>query len=144
MAVFEHYMNEMNKFNRTSQFPVLVVGMTSELNSVAARIQACFLHQLKMTPPTETQRQAMLSALSLEYNLAPEIDLVQVAKQTAGFVMGDYVTLFTHAFDKAFEDATKYRFVPIIVFVIVTYYGEFCSSHVFAVHIYSGNIVLSY
>lgn len=118
MAIFERYMEEMNKFNRSSQFPVLVVGVTSEFYSVPSRIQACFLHQIEMTPPNEPQRCAMLAALGLEYNLAPEIDhsyIESMAKQTAGFVLGDFVTLFISAFDKAFEETTKYRYVYIVI-----------------------------
>ena len=45
------------------QYPIILVGMTSRPGEVPARVQQYFLHEVKVTPPTQDQRLKMLQAL---------------------------------------------------------------------------------
>ena len=103
-------MTQVNKFNRTNSYPILVVGVSTIPGAIPARVQACFLHQLDMTPPTQTQRLAMLDSLARGYHVAPEVsaDLTDLSKRTAGFVLGDLIALYSHAYELAYSDIVKH------------------------------------
>lgn len=94
-------MSEVNKFNSTNNFPVLVVGVTSKPQDVPGRVQSCFLHQLEVSGPSQAQRLDMLRALCTPYNLAPEVDLAALSQGTVGYVLGDLVKLLMQSFDLA-------------------------------------------
>ena len=47
------------------QYPIILVGMTSRPGEVPARVQQYFLHEVKVTPPTQEQRLKMLQALTV-------------------------------------------------------------------------------
>lgn len=89
-------------------YPIMVVGVTSRPHSVPLRVHGSFLHHLEMAAPSQPQRAAMLTALARENHLSPEIDFEDLAKRTAGFVLGDFVALFSHASHLAFRDVTKH------------------------------------
>ena len=101
-------MHQVDQFNRTRQYPIIVVGVSSHPGAIPARVQGCFLHQLDVTTPTQVQRLSMLESLSRGYHLAPEIDLTDLAKRTAGFTVGDFQTLYSSAFDVAYKETEKY------------------------------------
>lgn len=107
-ALFEHYMNEVNKFNCTNNFPVIIVGVTSKPDNIPGRVLSCFLHQLEVSPPTQLERLDMLKSLSKQYHLGLDVDLVTLSQATAGYVLGDLVKLFMQAFDLAMEDTYNY------------------------------------
>lgn len=94
-------MSEVNKFNSTNNFPVLVVGITSKPNEVPGRVQSCFLHQLEVCSPNQAQRLDMLRLLSKPYNLGSEVDLSALSQATASYVLGDLVKLLMQSFDLA-------------------------------------------
>ncbi len=108
LAVFESYMQHVDIFNRTNGYPIVVVGMSSHPGAIPARVQACFLHQLDMTTPTQTQRLSMLESLGRDYHLAPEIDLHDLSKRTAGFCVGDMLALYSSAYTMAYQSVSKY------------------------------------
>ncbi len=97
-------MSEVNKFNRSKDSPILVVGVTSNPEEIPGRVQSCFLHQLEVSSPDKPQRLSMLSSLSKQYNIGLEVDLPMLAQNTAGFVLGDIVNLLIQAFDLAVQD----------------------------------------
>lgn len=101
-------MAEVNKFNGISNFPVLVVGVTSRLEDVPGHVLSCFLHQLEVSPPTQSQRLEILKSLSRQYHLGLEVDLAALSQATAGFILGDLVKLFVQAFDLAVEATYKH------------------------------------
>ena len=100
-GLFEAYMSEVDKFNSANNFPVLVVGVTSKPQDVPGRVQSCFLHQLEVSGPSQAQRLDMLRALSVPYNLGPEVDLSALSQATAGYVLADLVKLLVQSFDLA-------------------------------------------
>lgn len=96
-------MTEVNKFNSVNNFPVIVVGVTSKPEGVPGRVLSCFLHQLEVDSPNQSQRLDMLKSLSKQYHLGLQVDLAALSQATAGYVLGDLVKLFMQAFDLAVE-----------------------------------------
>lgn len=94
-------MAEVNKFNSSNNFPVLVVGVTSKPHQVPGRVQSCFLHQLQVSPPDQAQRLDMLRSLSIQYNLGPRVNFPTLSQATAGYVLSDLIKLLMLAFDLA-------------------------------------------
>lgn len=94
-------MSEVNNFNSTNNFPVLVVGVTSKPQAVPGRVQSCFLHQLEVCGPSQAQRLDMLKSLSSPYNLGLGVDLPALSQATAGYVLCDLVKLLMQSFDLA-------------------------------------------
>lgn len=107
-ALFEVYMEEVNKFNCVNNFPVLVVGVTCKAEDVPGRVQSCFLHQLEVSPPNQLQRMDMLKSLSRQYSLSPDVDVPALSQTTAGYVLGDLITLLMQAFDLAVRATYKH------------------------------------
>lgn len=101
-------MSEVNSFNRSSDFPIIVVGMTSKVADVPSRVQSCFLHELELLPPNQTQRLHMLTSLSHSYHLSPEVHLDKLSQATAGSVLGDLVNVFMQAYDLAVGSTIQY------------------------------------
>lgn len=85
-----------------------MVGVASELHLVSPSIQQFFLCEMVMTPPTLEERRVMLQGLSCYTLLSPEINCLDVAQKTAGFVLGDFVTLFSHAKEIAVKELLRY------------------------------------
>ncbi|XP_016308530.1 peroxisome assembly factor 2-like [Sinocyclocheilus anshuiensis] len=71
-------------------------GLSSprELSSDA---MAAFVHQVALESLSEEQRRTMLSSLSEDLLLGKDVNLRKIAKQTAGFVLGDLCALLTNA-----------------------------------------------
>ena len=101
-------MMEVNKYNHNSEFPVVVTALTSRPQEIPSRIHALFLQHLEMTPPTTKQREAILGALSRDYNIDVGLDVNDLAKETAGFVLGDLVRLVCSGYDIAFSSLLDY------------------------------------
>ena len=101
-------MTEVNKYNQNSEFSVVVTALTSRPHEIPSRVHALFLQQLEMAPPTKPQREAMLDALVRDYNVEVGLDIAELAKETAGFVLGDLVRLVSSGYDIAFSSLLKY------------------------------------
>ena len=107
-VLFEKFMAEVNKYNHNSEFPVVVTALTSRSQEIPSRIHALFLQQLEIAPPTMKQREAMLQSLMRDYNVDIGIDFADLAKETAGFVLGDLVRLVSSGYDIAFSSLLEY------------------------------------
>lgn len=83
------------------------MGLTTNVRYVSSRIQQCFLHEMLLTPPTLDQRLSMIRGLSRHIPVSVEVDLSDIAQRTAGYVLGDYVTLFSHAKQLALQNYIK-------------------------------------
>ncbi|KAM4770752.1 peroxisome biogenesis factor 6 [Rhinophrynus dorsalis] len=77
--------------------PLLIVATSSCPQDIPLDIQTCFLHEVSLHPPTEEQRSAMLSVLTMSLPLSRDINLAQLARRTAGFVLGDLCALLAMA-----------------------------------------------
>ena len=84
------------------------MGVASDSRLVSPRIQQCFLHEMVMTPPTLTERHGMIESFAQYDPLSFEVDTLDVAQRTAGFVLGDFQSLFSSARQFALQDQLKY------------------------------------
>ncbi|KAJ6666981.1 hypothetical protein lerEdw1_018983 [Lerista edwardsae] len=80
-----------------ASYPALVVGTTSRLGDVPTDLQTAFLHEVKIKAPSEEQRKAILSMLTENLPLGKEMSLTKLARQSAGFVLGDFCALLSHS-----------------------------------------------
>uniref|UniRef100_A0A8B9H4C6 Peroxisomal ATPase PEX6 n=1 Tax=Astyanax mexicanus TaxID=7994 RepID=A0A8B9H4C6_ASTMX len=76
---------------------VIVVGSVNDQQEVSSDVIPAFVHQVTLESPSEEQRKAMLSSLSEDLTLGKDVSLAKLAKQTAGFVLGDFCALLTRA-----------------------------------------------
>uniref|UniRef100_W5KB56 Peroxisomal ATPase PEX6 n=1 Tax=Astyanax mexicanus TaxID=7994 RepID=W5KB56_ASTMX len=76
---------------------VIVVGSVNDQQEVSSDVIPAFVHQMTLESPSEEQRKAMLSSLSEDLTLGKDVSLAKLAKQTAGFVLGDFCALLTRA-----------------------------------------------
>ncbi|MBN3295076.1 PEX6 factor, partial [Amia calva] len=76
---------------------VVVVGTVCSPHELSPDVMAAFVHQVPVESPTEEQRKAMLTSLAAGLPLGKDVNLGKIAKQTAGFVLGDLNALLAHA-----------------------------------------------
>ena len=92
------------------------MGVASDSRLVSPRIQQCFLHEMVMTPPTLTERHGMIESFAQYDPLSFEVDTLDVAQRTAGFVLGDFQSLFSSARQFALQDQLKYFSLSPLLF----------------------------
>ncbi|KAM9233180.1 peroxisome biogenesis factor 6 isoform 2-T2 [Dugong dugon] len=81
----------------TSCPPLMVVATTSRAQGLPADVQTAFPHELEVPVLTEGQRLSILQALTAHLPLGQEVNLAQLARRCAGFVVGDLCALLTHS-----------------------------------------------
>ncbi|XP_044632636.1 peroxisome biogenesis factor 6 isoform X2 [Equus asinus] len=81
----------------TSCPPLMVVATTSRAQDLPADVQTAFLHELEVPVLSEGQRLSILRALTAHLPLGQEVNLAQLARRCAGFVVGDLYALLTHS-----------------------------------------------
>ncbi len=101
-TAFETFMSDVSVFNKkgcvcvcspspalsndplaSRHYPVVIVGTTSQPQRVSPQIHACFLHHMEVPPPSEREREGLLTGLSSESHVAPDMDWPDIAKRTA-------------------------------------------------------------
>lgn len=80
-----------------SDWPVVVIATTSSPNDVTAEIFSCFVHELKLEAPNESERRGMLFSLAAMASVGSDVSFEKLAKRTAGLVLADFVALFSYA-----------------------------------------------
>ncbi|XP_077760100.1 peroxisome biogenesis factor 6 isoform X2 [Canis aureus] len=81
----------------TSCPPLMVVATTSKAQDLPADVQTAFPHELEVPVLSEGQRLSVLQALTAHLPLGQEVNLTQLARRCAGFVVGDLYALLTHS-----------------------------------------------
>ncbi|XP_051550372.1 peroxisome assembly factor 2 [Myxocyprinus asiaticus] len=89
---------------------VVVIGSVSSPRELSSDVMAAFVHQVALESLSEEQRRVMLSSLSEELPLGKDVNLCKIAKQTAGFVLGDLCALLTNAGKAAHRRLLKLYF----------------------------------
>ena len=84
-----------------SDWPVVVIATSSSPDDITSDMFSCFLHELTLEAPSESERCDMLSALAKMASVGNDVPFEQLAKRTAGLVLADFVALFTHASNAA-------------------------------------------
>lgn len=77
--------------------PLMVVATTSRAQDLPADVQTAFPHELEVPVLAEAQRLSVLRALTAHLPLGQEVNLAQLARRCAGFVVGDLYALLTHS-----------------------------------------------
>ena len=107
-AILEAFLGQVSRYIGSANFPILIIGITSRQSEVSSRIQALFLHQLEMVPPSQEERLSMLKCLSKTYHLSLEVDLTKLAQISTGFLFADFVHLFNMSYDMAVSSIFNY------------------------------------
>ncbi|TSK53638.1 Peroxisome assembly factor 2 [Bagarius yarrelli] len=76
---------------------LIVVASVRSQWDLSLDVMSAFVHQVVMESPNEEHRKAMIASLSQELPLGKDVNLSMIAKQTAGFVLGDFCALLTGA-----------------------------------------------
>ncbi|KAJ8246463.1 hypothetical protein GJAV_G00268110 [Gymnothorax javanicus] len=76
---------------------VAVVATVSNPEELSPDVTAVFVHQMVLESPSEEERRAMLASLSAALPLSRAFSLGTLARQTAGFLLGDLCALVTLA-----------------------------------------------
>ncbi|SJX66187.1 related to PEX6-peroxisomal assembly protein [Sporisorium reilianum f. sp. reilianum] len=73
--------------------PVAVFGTTSDPDKCPSGVLGCFKHEVAFNAPNEAERRAMLEITMQDSILGPDVDLKNLAMQTAALVAADLVNL---------------------------------------------------
>ncbi|KAI3486163.1 hypothetical protein L1887_50304 [Cichorium endivia] len=73
--------------------PVAVFGTTSDADKCPSGVLGCFKHEVSFNAPNEAERRAMLELTLADTVLGPDVDLKNLATQTAALVAADLVNL---------------------------------------------------
>ncbi|EST05947.1 ATPase, AAA-type, core [Kalmanozyma brasiliensis GHG001] len=73
--------------------PVAVFGTTSDPDKCPSGVLGCFKHEVTFNAPNEAERRAMLEITMKDSILGPDVDLKNLATQTAALVAADLVNL---------------------------------------------------
>ncbi|ORY82658.1 P-loop containing nucleoside triphosphate hydrolase protein [Protomyces lactucae-debilis] len=79
------------------EFPVAVVATTSEKDKVPDGILGCFRHEVEMNAPDEAERFKILSTLTQQVPLAPDVSVQSLAVRSAALVAADLVNVLKRA-----------------------------------------------
>lgn len=84
-----------------SDWPVVFLATSSSPDDITSDMFSCFLHELKLEAPTESERCEMLDGLGRMASVGNDVSFEQLAKRTAGLVLADFIALFSHASNSA-------------------------------------------
>ena len=84
-----------------TSWPVIAIATSSSPTPLSAQLYSCFLHEVKLQSPSESERKQILEALSSMSFVAPDVSFGLISKRTAGLVLSDFVALFTKAANAA-------------------------------------------
>uniref|UniRef100_A0A5F8HG78 Peroxisomal ATPase PEX6 n=1 Tax=Monodelphis domestica TaxID=13616 RepID=A0A5F8HG78_MONDO len=95
VAVLRHLL--LNKDPLISNLPLLVVATTNCPQNVPPDVQIAFPHELEVPMLSEEHRLNILQALTARLPLGQEVNLAQLARRSAGFVLGDLCALLAYS-----------------------------------------------
>ncbi|KAI5900026.1 AAA-domain-containing protein [Schizophyllum commune H4-8] len=95
--VLRECMAEAHQAWRVTEYPVVVVGTTSEAGQVPMGVLSCFKHEIAFEAPDEATRLAMLEVLTSDLPISPDVSIAHLAQQTAALVAANLVDLVRHA-----------------------------------------------
>ncbi|XP_044528582.1 peroxisome biogenesis factor 6 isoform X2 [Gracilinanus agilis] len=95
VAVLRHLL--LNKDPLISNLPLLVVATTNCPQNVPPDVQIAFPHELEVPMLSEEHRLNILQALTSRLPLGQEVNLAQLARRSAGFVLGDLCALLAYS-----------------------------------------------
>lgn len=90
MYTFSKQLKEL-----TNDYPLLVVGSCESINDLTPRFQSEFLFHYNLGYPSETDRLSLLCAITNDFDI-DEKTLVDISKQTSGFVFSDLIAVISN------------------------------------------------
>lgn len=90
-----------------SAFPACAVAVTSNFSRISIDLATIFLHHINIESPTLDERANIIADLSSQYRLSSCISLMNLARLTPGFMLGDLCSLMSFASWIAFSRWTK-------------------------------------
>ncbi|KAH9499607.1 peroxisomal assembly protein [Bulinus truncatus] len=105
----------INKFNQcvrqvvaqSQQYPVLILATTSNIANISEDLLPTFLHQINIEYPNEMERADILQGLLENCIVSPDLSISHLAQRTAGFVLGDLITLILQSKREAYQKVLK-------------------------------------
>ncbi|EIW71793.1 hypothetical protein TREMEDRAFT_43062 [Tremella mesenterica DSM 1558] len=97
----------LRKASLETGWPCVLCGTTRDEDAVPAGILGCFKREIKLQAPNEEQRATVIRNALQDKEVAPDVDLKQLAIQTAALRPGDILSLTRRASDVAFDRAMK-------------------------------------
>ncbi|KAL1722738.1 P-loop containing nucleoside triphosphate hydrolase protein [Schizophyllum commune] len=95
--VLRECMAEAHQAWRVTEYPVVVVGTTSEAGQVPMGVLSCFKHEIAFEAPDEAARLATLEILTAGLPISPDVSIAHLAQQTAALVAANLKDLVRHA-----------------------------------------------
>ncbi|GFS08952.1 peroxisome assembly factor 2 [Elysia marginata] len=86
-------------------YPLIVIATSRTPEKISEDMLHSFLHEVTMETPNESERGDMIQGLLETYYVSPDISVSHLAQRTAGFVLGDLVTLIIQAKRCAYQKA---------------------------------------
>lgn len=81
----------------TKPMPVAVFGTTSDPDKCPTGVLGCFKHEISLGAPNEAERREILEIALTDAILSPDVDVKNLATQTAALVAADLVDLVSRA-----------------------------------------------
>ncbi|KAK3802437.1 hypothetical protein RRG08_006019, partial [Elysia crispata] len=86
-------------------YPLILIATSRSPAEIPEDMLHSFLHEVSIETPNESERGDMLQGLLETYHVSPDISVSHLAQRTAGFVLGDLVTLIIQAKRCAYQKA---------------------------------------
>lgn len=91
----------------SSNWPVIVVGTTANADAVPSEVLGCFKQEVELKAPNEDERLAIINYKLEDYEIAPDVDIRALARQTAALNAGDIDSLVRLAWNAAIKRSTS-------------------------------------
>ncbi|KAK6909470.1 hypothetical protein I203_103489 [Kwoniella mangroviensis CBS 8507] len=83
----------------STDWPVVVVGMTVDVDGIPNEVLGCFKQDVEIRAPNESERFKIISHILSSHSLSPDVDLKDLARQTAALLVGDIEALLRRSYD---------------------------------------------
>ncbi|WVF73189.1 hypothetical protein IAT40_008008 [Kwoniella sp. CBS 6097] len=80
-------------------WPIVVMGTTIDGEALPNELAGCFKQEVEIKAPDEAERLSIIQHALRETPIAPDVDLLQIARQTAALNAGDIAALLYRAHD---------------------------------------------
>lgn len=91
----------------SSSWPVFVIGTTADADAVPSEVLACFKQEIELKAPNEEERLAIIKYKLEGYEVAPDVDVRALARQTAALNAGDIDSFVHLAWNAAVKRSTS-------------------------------------
>ncbi|KLO07022.1 AAA-domain-containing protein [Schizopora paradoxa] len=97
VSEFRECISELSQAWKRTTFPVVVVGTSSQVESIPSGILTCFKQEISCDVPNEREREDILKAASEGDVLGADVSLKNLATQTAALTFSDILDLISRS-----------------------------------------------